>query len=298
MCRDLSDQHQLQLCVHFIWLCHHYALSLCCLVFCRSQFADGGNSWSGGSNSAAGGKADLGLYSGCGNSAVECSVERLLWVPAYSPQQRQAASAAAAALTASAATLCTGSSLTLELAGADSSNAAGVADGNDSSPQTAWAGGRQQHQQHATHINAVASSNSLLSDVSLANMQQQQQQQQQQKQQHWQGRHLSGMQGSAAPGSSADSSAGVSPRDQMQAAGQQQAGVSADEGDSVAAEPDALLLLASGGDGGVLVWHVDRLTQVSQLCTLPGEVWRHTNRLFCDSAAEHGWGVHYMHGTS
>lgn len=40
----------------------------------------------------------------------ETSIERLLWLPAYSPQQRQSASAAAAALTASAATLAVGGS--------------------------------------------------------------------------------------------------------------------------------------------------------------------------------------------
>jgi hypothetical protein len=263
--------------------------SLSCLsVLYRScQFAGGAAGFTASEMVGKKSKADLGLYSGCGLSTVECSVESLLWIPAYSPQQRQAAAAAAAALTASAATLAVGSSLACGLTAVNSAGVGGVG--------ICVPGGQQSSsgpQYGAGSIQAVSSSCSLLSDASLANLQavqqqRQQQQQQQQQQQSQQGTVLlnpaprpaaapqartaeftSSSRGSSSGDNSPRSDGSPQRQDQQQTAAAAGAGEGGDEEE----EPDALLLLASGGDGGVLVWHVDRLAQVSQLCELPGEM--------------------------
>lgn len=223
----------------------------------RTHFAGGGNSWCGSNvaNSSSSGKADLGLYSGCGSSSSECSVERLLWIPAFSPQQRRAAAEAAAALTASAAALFATSGMFTGLAPAQPVGDAAAAEQAET------------QQQHAGVLAAVASSDSFLSDGSASDLPAAQLPHRATPQTQ------KDANSSAAAGSSSVVAVqpGTSPHDQQQPLQQQQqqgcVDVQAEEG---AEEPDALLLLASGGDGGVLVWQVDRLARASPLCSLPG----------------------------
>lgn len=235
-------------------------------VLCRTRFADGGNSWTAGStcgSNCRGSKADLGLYSGCGASTPECSVERLLWIPAFSPQQRQAAAAAAAALTASAASLTVSSSA---FAAGLATMPSGSAADRDSEGSSTLHSTRQHY---AANLVVNASCGSLLSDASLANLASLHPQPQQQRQRQLDADYLQDSLAAGAAERSSSASQGPSDPEQLQ---QQQPQVLAGGGDEdEVIEPDALLLLASGGDGGVLLWHIDRLAQVMPLCTLPGK---------------------------
>jgi hypothetical protein len=183
----------------------------------------------------------------------ETGVEKLLWLPAFSPAQRCASAMAAAALTASAASLVSAS--------ADASSFfVGL---GQQQQQRQQQGLQQQHLMGGIPViipstMSVASELSLADDIGSHAQQRPERRQQQQQQQ--------------CPGIAADSAAAGDAGGAGSSSCTPRPAAAAGDGELDVAdeEPDALLLLSAGGDGILRVWLINHLAQGQMLCTLPG----------------------------
>jgi hypothetical protein len=193
----------------------------------------------------------------------ETAVEKLLWLPAFSPAQRCASAMAAAALTASAASLVSAS--------ADASSLfVGLGQQQQQQQQQRQPQGlQQQHLVGGVVPFIKPSTMSVASELSLADdvgsHAQQRPERRQQQQQQCLGIAADSAAAAAAAAAGNAGSAGSSSCTPSAAAGD-------DDGELDVADedPDALLLLSAGGDGMLRVWLMNHLAQGQMLCTLPG----------------------------
>eukprot|EP00879_Flechtneria_rotunda_P007606 GHRR01007977.1.p1 GENE.GHRR01007977.1~~GHRR01007977.1.p1 ORF type:complete len:676 (+),score=279.33 GHRR01007977.1:4210-6237(+) len=175
----------------------------------------------------------------------ETSVERLLWVSAFSPQQRQAAAARAAAARA-AALSASATSLAIGASGNTSSFFLGQSHSQQQPGGSAAAAAAGSKGPAGVPLVIVPSQLSIAADIPLL-----------------------------------DINVSKTPKGQHQLHHHQQQFVVADKSSNDIAnadlsdsedmeEPDALLMLSAGGDGVCQVWKINHLGQGQLLCTLPG----------------------------
>lgn len=193
----------------------------------------------------------------CRAERYETSVERLVWLPAYSPQQRQAAAATAKALAASAASL----------AGipASYSHSGFFAEADDSNRRRLVA--QESSASSNVPLVVVPSMMSVHSEKSViagARQQPQSAASGDTRMKH----HTAAATGAAGSGGSGSGSGGKYDAD---AVGDTSGVSGLEAADATDEPPDAVLLLSAGGDGVIRVWLINILGQGQLLCTLPGK---------------------------